>query len=99
MNNLLTTKNQIILLISLILMTTISTCNSCSSKSESKLVKKEIQSLRKQVDSLSNVSISDKELRIEGLKTEKRMIQSTDRTILDVNRQSAIDNEIEALQK
>jgi hypothetical protein len=81
------------------LMTTVSTCNSCSSKSESKLVKKEIQALQRQVDSLSNVSISDKELRIEGLKTEKRMIQSTDRTILDVNRQSAIDNEIEALQK
>lgn len=34
------------------------------------------------------------DLEIEGLKTEKRMIQSTDRRILDVNRQSTIDSEI-----
>ena len=36
---------------------------------------------------------------IEGLKAEKRMIQSTDRKILDVNRQSEIDKEIENLEK
>ena len=35
---------------------------------------------------------------IEGLKVEKRMIQSTDRKILDVNRQSEIDKEIENLE-
>jgi hypothetical protein len=62
-------------------------------------MKKELVNLQNSVDSLSRVSISDTELRIEGLKSEKRMIQSTDRTILDVNRQSAIDTEIEALQK
>jgi len=38
-------------------------------------------------------------LTIEGLKVEKRMIQSTDRKILDVNRQSEIDKEIEKLEK
>ena len=38
-------------------------------------------------------------LQIEGLKTEKRMIQSTDRKILDVNRQSEIDKELETLNK
>jgi hypothetical protein len=38
-------------------------------------------------------------LKIEGLKTEKRMIQSTDRKILDVNRQSEIDKEIQELEK
>ena len=80
-------------------MTTLSTCSSCSSKSETKAMKKELVNLQNSVDSLSRVSISDTELRIEGLKSEKRMIQSTDRTILDVNRQSAIDTEIEALQK
>ena len=37
-------------------------------------------------------------LQIEGLKSEKRMIQSTDRKILDVNRQTEIDNEITKLQ-
>ena len=40
-----------------------------------------------------------KMLTIEGLKTEKRMIQSTDRKILDVNRQSEIDKEIQNLEK
>jgi hypothetical protein len=37
-------------------------------------------------------------LQIEGLKSEKRMIQSTDRKILDVNRQTQIDNEISSLE-
>ena len=41
----------------------------------------------------------EKMLKIEGLKAEKRMIQSTDRTILDVNRQSEIDKEIQQLEK
>ncbi len=39
------------------------------------------------------------EIKIEGLKSEKRMIQSTDRKILDVNRQSEIDKELEILNK
>ena len=39
------------------------------------------------------------EIKLEGLKTEKRMIQSTDRKILDVNRQSEIDKEINELSK
>ena len=39
-----------------------------------------------------------KMLTIEGLKAEKRMIQSTDRKILDVNRQSEIDKEIQVLE-
>lgn len=38
-------------------------------------------------------------LEIEGLKAEKRMIQSTDRRILDVNRQTEIDSEIKKLEK
>ena len=40
----------------------------------------------------------NKMLKIEGLKVEKRMIQSTDRKILDVNRQSEIDKEIQNLE-
>ena len=38
-----------------------------------------------------------KEIKIEGLKSEKRMIQSTDRKIFDVNRQTEIDKEIQSL--
>ena len=37
-------------------------------------------------------------IQIEGLKSEKRMIQSTDRKILDVNRQNEIDKEIKNLE-
>ena len=37
-------------------------------------------------------------IEIEGLKAEKRMIQSTDRRIMDVNRQSEIDAEIKKLE-
>jgi hypothetical protein len=38
-------------------------------------------------------------VQLEGLKVEKRMIQSTDRKILDVQRQSEIDKEINLLEK
>ena len=40
-----------------------------------------------------------KEIKLEGLRVEKRMIQSTDRKILDVNRQKEIDKEISKLEK
>jgi len=40
-----------------------------------------------------------KDLHIEGLKSEKRMIQATDRKMLDVQRQTEIDKEIEKLNK
>jgi PBP1b-binding outer membrane lipoprotein LpoB len=39
-----------------------------------------------------------KEMKIEGLKSEKRMIQATDRKMLDVQRQNAIEQEIAELQ-
>ena len=38
-------------------------------------------------------------LQIEGLKSEKRMIQATDRKILDVQRQTKIDQEVSELEK
>jgi hypothetical protein len=37
------------------------------------------------------------DLKIEGLSAEKRMIQATDRKILDVNRQNEIEAEIKKL--
>jgi hypothetical protein len=39
-----------------------------------------------------------KDIQIEGLKVEKRMIQATDRKIMDVQRQSEIEKEIDNLQ-
>ena len=40
-----------------------------------------------------------KEMKIEGLKSEKRMIQATDRKMLDVQRQTQIEAEINKLEK
>ena len=50
------------------------------------------------MDSLCTKNELNKIVEIEGLKTEKRMIQSTDRKIMDVNRQSEIDIEIKKLE-
>jgi hypothetical protein len=55
-----------------------------------------IQSLY--MDSLCTREEMGKIVEIEGLKAEKRMIQSTDRKILDVNRQSEIDLAIKKLE-
>jgi len=40
-----------------------------------------------------------KEMKVEGLKSEKRMIQATDRKMLDVQRQTQIEAEINKLEK
>ena len=62
------------------------------------------ESITQKLDSLSHLitlrdSILQREIKIEGLRSEKRMIQSTDRTILDVNRQTEIDKIILELEK
>jgi hypothetical protein len=56
-----------------------------------------IQDVNDSVDSLS-VKLT-KEIKIEGLKSEKRAIQASDRKILDVNRQNEIDQEISKIEK
>jgi len=58
-------------------------------------IKKENLKISGKMDSL----VSKKDLIIEGLKTEKRMIQSTDRKMIDVTRQSSIDQEIQKLER
>ena len=77
------------------------TC-SITSKVE-KLSKETKEELVKLDSTVKSETISEEEFKkmitIEGLKSEKRMIQSTDRKILDVNRQSEIDKEIENLEK
>jgi membrane protein required for beta-lactamase induction len=72
--------------------------NTCGDGGISK-TNKRIETLSTKIDSLSSTAVTKKDLQIEGLKSEKRMIQSTDRKILDVNRQSEIDKELETLQK
>jgi len=58
-------------------------------------IKKENSRISVKMDSL----VSKKDLLIEGLKSEKRMIQSTDRKMMDVNRQATIDQEIQKLEE
>jgi hypothetical protein len=87
-------KNFNYIVLGLLVILFLRTCNS-----DTKSINKRIDVLTTKVDSLQSTSVTTKDLQIEGLKSEKRMIQSTDRKILDVNRQSEIDKEIERLSK
>lgn len=71
--------------------------NTCGNPN--KQLTKKVEILSDKIDSLEVVTVTKKDLTIEGLKVEKRLIQSTDRNILDVNRQSEIDKELETLNK
>jgi uncharacterized protein YcfL len=59
-------------------------------------VDREVTKVKKQLISLDSIA-TKKDLEIEGLKAEKRMIQATDRKMLDVQRQSEIDVELKKL--
>lgn len=67
---------------------------SCSVDSELTRVKKEFKAQKEVIDALPTT----KDVQIEALKAEKRMIQATDRKMLDVQRQNAIEKEIAALE-
>lgn len=67
---------------------------SCGVDRELTKVKKELQSSQEILKALP----SKKDMQIEGLKSEKRMIQATDRKILDVQRQTQIEEEIKKLE-
>ena len=66
----------------------------CGMSRDLERIKKENSKISVKMDSL----VSKKDLIIEGLKSEKRMIQSTDRKMIDVTRQSSIDQEIQKLE-
>lgn len=68
---------------------------SCSDNRELVKMRKEITAIK---DSTYTKAELEKELKIMSLETEKRFIQSTDRKILDVNRQTQIDIELEKLK-
>ena len=69
---------------------------SCSDTRELAFIKNEIKLIK---DSTYTKSELNKELKISGLEAEKRMIQATDRTLLDVRRQTEIENEIKILNQ
>lgn len=68
----------------------------CSDSREITKIKNEIKQIKDSTYNKKELTII---LQIEGLKSEKRMIQATDRKILDVQRQTQIDDEISKLQK
>jgi hypothetical protein len=84
--------NKIVLFLLIVIF--VQTCGDGGNK---KLIRR-IETLSSKIDSLQNISVTKKDLQIEGLKSEKRMIQSTDRKILDVNRQSQIDEELKRIE-
>jgi len=67
----------------------------CSVSNDVSKIQKQQQYI---VDSTYNKKELDVKLQIEGLKAEKRMIQATDRKMLDVQRQNQIDIEIKQLE-
>ena len=67
----------------------------CGTSSDLSSIKKELKSQRSLLDSLPNRN----DVKIEGLNSEKRMIQATDRRMLDVQRQTEIERDIKILSK
>ena len=68
----------------------------CSDSREITKIKNEIKEIK---DSTYTKTELSKELKKEGLRSEKRMIQATDRKMLDVQRQTQIDEELKSLEK
>jgi len=71
--------------------------NCGTSRKLSKLEKQD-KLINTRLDSIPTKVEMQKSITIEGLKSEKRMIQATDRKIFDVNRQTAIDEELKKLE-
>jgi hypothetical protein len=74
----------------------LSLLKSCGDSRELSKIKKEITAIK---DSTYTKQELQSELKIMGLEAEKRMIQATDRKILDVQRQTQIEEEIKKLKK
>lgn len=75
----------------------------CSTNGKIERLEKDLTEQVNKTDSIVKTETLSKEeiqkmLKIEGLKAEKRMIQSTDRKMLDVTRQTEIDKEIQQLE-
>ena len=63
---------------------------------------RELAKMRKEVEAIKDSTYTKQELNVEltimGLESEKRMIQATDRKLLDVQRQTQIEEEIKRLK-
>ena len=68
---------------------------SCGDSRDIKSIKKEIEAIKDSTYTKQELNI---QLQISGLEAEKRMIQATDRKLLDVQRQTQIEEEIKKLK-
>lgn len=66
----------------------------CGDSRELTKIKNEVKLIRENTYTKQEL---DKELKIMALESEKRMIQATSRTLLDVRRQTEIEEEIKLL--
>jgi len=81
-------------LILLLVLIVTSTCSSGMSKRRSeKKISDQFDSLKTEIKVLKQEL--QKEIKVEGLKTELRMIESTDRRMMDKERQTEIRKELE----
>jgi hypothetical protein len=75
----------------------------CRQSTELNKIKNEITVLKDSLYKKNSLDLKLEEIKlnatIEGLKSEKRMIQSTDRKMMDVNRQAEIDKDLSILEK
>jgi hypothetical protein len=69
----------------------------CSTSRKLDKLEKQDKITNARLESIATRDELTKALTIEGLKAEKRMIQATDRKMLDVNRQTAIDEELKKI--
>jgi hypothetical protein len=68
----------------------------CSTNTRVEKVRETANKINERVDSLT-IQLR-KEIKIEGLESERRMIQSTDREMMDVTRQERIETIIDSLR-
>jgi len=85
-------KNNFVVIV--LVISLLSFFKGCGDSRELTKIKNEIKAIK---DSTYTKRELDIELKISGLEAEKRMIQATDRKLLDVRRQTEIEEEIKLL--
>lgn len=86
-------ENNFVIIVLVIVL--LSFFKSCGDSRELSKVRKEVQTIKDSTYTKKELGI---ELKIMGLEAEKRMIQATDRKLLDVQRQTQIEEEIKKLK-
>ena len=85
------------LIILLVLIVTSTCSNGMSKRRSEKKISGQFDSLKTEIKTLKDEF--KKQIKVEGLKAEKRMIQASDRKIMDLQRQIEIDKELKTLDK